>query len=266
MFKSIKKYWQLFWQFRKVEFMRTVEYRGDFFFWTFISIMWTVFNYFFFGLLTQVGNGIGGWNIDEMYVLLSIFTMLDAFTWSFFFHNMRLYTESVFNGEISKILLKPVNSQFVIMTQANSYSNAFRFLIGAFVLVRTVNKIGLSPTWWQILLFLLVLLAAFALIYFLWFSFSTLALWVEKLDNINEIVPAFRRLWQVPKSVYAGITSVIFTIVVPVGLISSLPSEVILGKATAGWILYLLVFTTAIIIFSRWFFKYSIKKFVGVGN
>lgn len=263
---KFKRYWQLFWYFRKLQLMRTLEYRGDFFFWSLIAVMWTVFNFFFFGLIINVGGPLAGWSLHQMYLLISVFTILDAFTWSFFYHNMRLYTRQVFNGEFNQHLLRPINPQFLLMTFENSYTNSFRFVIGLGMMIWSINQLEISLTWPRILGFLVLCLVSLTFIYFIWFILSTIAFYVDRLDNINEIIPATRRIWQLPRSVYTGISSLIFTIILPLGLISSLPTEVLLGQISWFHLGYYVVFTFFTVVAARIFFKISIKKYTGVAN
>jgi len=260
------KYWKLFWQFRKIHLMRTLEFRGNFYFWTLVSTMWTVFNFFFFALIVRVGGSIGGWDTYQMYVLLSTFTMIDAFTWSFFYSNMNLYSEAVFSGDLNQFLLKPVDTQFLLMTQHNTYDQIFRFILGLGMLIWTLGQIGTPVSWWQVVIFTFIFIVVLSFLYFLWFTLSTGAFWVEKLININQILPSMRRVWQVPHTVYRGLASTIFTVILPLGLLSSIPSEFLLGQGSFGWLVYLIVFAIFIFLLSRWFFRFSIKKYSGVGN
>ena len=246
--------------------MRTLEYRTDFYFWGGLSVMWSVFNFFFFAVLAGVGNGIAGWSVAEMYVLLSVFTMLDALTWSFFYHNMKRYTQWVFSGELNQLLVRPINTQFLIMSHSNNYNNVFRFILGLGMLFWSLDQLSYQPTVLDVVGFIFFSFVAATAIYFLWFTLSTLSFWVEKLDNINEIIPALRRLWQIPRTVYTGFSAIIFTMIFPLGLITSLPSEILLGKSSWQWSGYLLGFTICIVLFSRWFFIHSIRKYSGVAN
>ncbi len=266
MMKTIKKYWLLFWKFRQLRLMTLLEYRGNFFFWTTVSVLWTIFNFFFFSLIINVNQGMAGWSVAEMYLLLAVFTILDGFTWSFFYHNMRIYTESVFSGELSGHLLKPADAQFILSTQDNSYTNVLRIGIGFGVLTWSIIQLPTQPSFWSLLLFIFLFFISLLFVYSLWFIISTFAFWVEKLDNINEIMPSARRVWQIPRSVYTGIASTLFTVILPIGLISSIPSEVLVGKFSLGWTLYFIGFTFVLLIASRWFFHFSIKKYVGVGG
>lgn len=260
------KHWQLFWFFRRVSLMKLMEYRTDFYFWMVVSVMWTSFNFFFFSLLINLQNSLGGWTRWELYALLSVFTMLDAFTWSFLAQNMWSYTAHIFSGSLGTTLVKPIDAQFAMMATETSYNNVPRFLIGLTALGWSLYQLGVQLTVGTVALFSLTFLAALLFIYSLWFMVSTLAFWVEKLDNINEIVPAFRRLWQVPRSVYLGLASTIFTVILPLGLVSSLPTEILLHRVSGPWITYFLIVSGFTFVLSRLFFHYSIKKYTSVGG
>lgn len=262
----MKKYWTLFIAFRKIQLMKLIEYRGDFLFWMIVSLMWTAFNFFYFGLIFTQGNGVRGWNYDQIMLLISFFTMLDAFTWSIFWQNMSEYTREIFEGELSKYLVLPVNSIYLILTQHSSYHNAPRFFIGLFMLIRSIQRLGLTISIEQIVLALLAFVFGLLLIYSCWFIMATMAFWVERLQNINDIMPQFRSVYQVPVKIFTGIPGIIFSFLVPLGLVTTVPSEIILGRESTTSLVYLLI--TSILFFgvSILFFNLSIKKYSSVGG
>ncbi|MCB9813028.1 MAG: ABC-2 family transporter protein [Pseudomonadales bacterium] len=262
----MKKYWNLFWHFRKIQLMKMMEYRSDFFFWMIVSLMWTAFNYFFYSLIIGNSKNIAGWSYDEVMILLSFFTMIDAFTWSVFYPNMIDYTESIYDGTLSKLLLLPISNVFVILNQNTTYHNIPRFFIGLIVLITTVAKMNINVDVFQILLATLLFLTSIIFIYSGWFILATLAFWVEKLKNINEIMPGFRNVYQMPVSIYTGITSIAVTFIFPLGLVTTLPSEVILGRSNSFNIIYFILFTFIFASLTLHFFNYSIKKYSSVGN
>lgn len=259
-------YWRLFWKFRALHLQRAFEYRADFFFWAGISLMWTIFNVFFFDAITQVSGHIGSWNRMEMLALQGTFTMLDAFTWSFFYHNMQAYTNGIFSGELNRSLTLPVDTQFLIMTSSNNYSNIFRFLTGLGLFIWATQRTPFQPGIGEYLFYCIIFGLSLLLIYFFWFSCSTCAFWVEKLDNINEIIPSLRRAWQIPREIFTGIASTIFTVLLPMGIIASVPTEIIIGRPTWTWTSYLVLATIVVILFSRRFFSFSVQRFAGMAN
>jgi ABC-2 type transport system permease protein len=260
------RYWRIFWLFRKLHLMRTLEYRANFGFWGVVSAIWTVFNFFFFSLISGVGNGIGGWTQAEMFVLLSVFTIIDAFTWSFFYHNMSNYTNAIFSGELSNWLLRPIDTQFLLMTNSNNYTNIFRLVMGVVMLGWSLQQTQVQLTPHLVVVGSFLFLLSLLMIYSIWFTCSTGAFYVDRLNNINEVIPSLRRVWQVPRSVYTGLASTVATVIVPLGLASSIPSEVLLGKESGWWIWYFVGVSLGSFFFSRWFFHFSLRRFVGVGS
>lgn len=266
MINRFTTYWRFFWKCRQVHLMRAMEFRTDFLFWGFVSVMWSIFNVFFFALILNVSDSIAGWSRAEMYVLLAIFTIIDAFTWSFFYHNMSEYTRIVFSGELNNVLTKPLDTQFILMTQSNSYNNIFRLLLGIIMLFWALNQLPEPFTMMQLLVSLVLTGISLLFIYFLWFTISTLSFWVEKLDNINEVIPTFRRVFQVPADVFTGLASTLMTVILPLGLVTTLPSQVF--SQTLQWqtVLYFALFTAGLMLISRWFFFISIRKYTGSAN
>ncbi|HYD35304.1 MAG TPA: ABC-2 family transporter protein [Vitreimonas sp.] len=263
---GIYKYWHLFWLLRRMHLQRMFEYRANFLFWGGISAMWTIFNVFFFDLVTGTTGHIAGWSRGEMKVLLGVFNIIDAFTWSFFYHNMTEYTRSIFDGTLNTWLTKPVDTQVMLMIKNNSYSNIFRFILGFLIIGWGAQELPYHLTIASLGWFVIALCLAGYLVYISWFCCSTCAFWVDKLDNINEVFPAFRRLWQLPRSVYSGATSTLLTLILPLGLISSVPAELLLGRPSLLWLGHLFIFTIGVTLFSRWFFSISVRKYSGVAN
>ena len=262
----MKKYWHLFWHFRKIQLMRMMEYRGDFLFWALVSVMWTLFNFLFFTLLFTVTDQIAGWNQTELYAFLAIYTMIDALTWSFFAHNMWEYKRAIYQGNLGTILLKPVNTIAILLTQTNSYNNLPRFVIGLGVLIWALNDLGVTPSMGQVILFAVFFCVMCAFLYTGWFFTTTWAFWTERLDNITEIMPSLRSLYEYPKQVYTGVLAQAFVSIFPIALLITTPAEILLGRFSWFDVLYFTGFTIAFMVVTYHFFYFSIKKYTSVGN
>jgi ABC-2 type transport system permease protein len=246
--------------------MRMMEYRGDFYFWSTVSTMWTGFNFFFFTLLFTVTDSIAGWSQMELYAFLSIYMVIDALTWSFFAQNMWDYKSSIYSGSLSTLMLKPIHPIFMLLTQRNSYDNLPRLIIGAVVLFWSLNSLQVFPSILQILLFLFTMGLTITFLYTGWFFFTTWAFWVERLDNATEIMPAFRTLYEYPRQIYSGLLAIFVSGIFPIAFVVTLPAEVLLGRFSWGNIFYYALFTFGFALLANRFFYYSVKKYTSVGN
>lgn len=265
--QTLKKYWRLFWHFRRLQLMRMMEYRANFIFWTLVTALWGTFNFFFLALMIEVGNGsIASWQRHEMYILIGVFNLSDGLVWSAMYHNMVEYSQQVFRGTLSGLLLKPVNTQFFLMTHVNNYNNFPRLILGfgAIALGLRMGHITPSATQWLLACSLFAVTTLF--LYFLWFILTTGSFWVERLNNINEVLPNLQRLWRFPSSIYTGVLSTIFTVALPLGLISTLPAEALLGRLNLGTAAYFTAFTIGLFLLGRWFFHVSLRQYASVGD
>lgn len=260
------KYWQLFWAYRKLRLMKMIEYRTSFIFWSVVSLFWTFFNLFFFYIITDISDTLGGWTKSELFIVVGIFMIFEAFIWSFFYRNMGLYTKSIFDGSLDLILTKPVDPQYLLSVQDNSYTNILRFLIGVVVLITSVQQLPIQPSIVQVLLFVISLGIGLVMIYSCWFILATFAFWIEKLDNINEAFVSAREMFRVPKTVYTGVFAFIFTILIPLLLITTVPAEVLIGRASWQWLVFQLITTAIFFVIARKFFLFSIKKYSSAGS
>lgn len=263
---NYKKYWQLFVIFRKIHLMRMMEYRGDFYFWSLVSTMWTGFHFFFFTILFTVTDSLGGWTQMELYAFLGIYMIIDALTWSFFAQNMWDYRRSVYDGTLSNFLLKPIHPIFMILTQRNSYDNLPRLIIGFVALFWSLSNLEITLSLGQILLFLSTLSITIVFLYTGWFFFTTWAFWVDRLDNITDIMPSFRSLYEYPRQIYTGIAVSIISGIFPIAFVVSLPLEVILNQFAWRDIIYYALFTIIFVILAHKFFYFSVKKYTSIGS
>lgn len=266
MVQKIHTYWAVFWQFRAFWLANTLEYRASFFFWSTVSLMWSLFNLLFFSLLISVTGSIGGWTKPEMYILLGVFTLFEAMMWSVFYHNMTSYVDSIYDGTLSMILLKPLDTQFILMVRNNSYNNVSRIILSVFLFYKGFSLLGSAPSVTQILWGLSLFSLSGLFIYFLWFLLSTLGFYVERLRNINEIIPSLDRTWRFPASMYRGIFSLIFVVVIPLGIVTSVPAAALMGTTDWTLVIRLAVYTLLLFIASRIFFQYSLRRYAGVAN
>lgn len=246
--------------------MRTFEYRKNFFFWAVVATMWTLFNIFFYKILYQHTTTVGGWGEYQLYTLVGLYTMFDAIIWSVLSHSMKYYTRDIYSGEFSNLLTKPINTVFLIFTRYNNYNNLPRFVIGVGLTIWSLLQLGAAPTPLSLMLALLAIGLGLIWISAVWLCISTLAFYVEKLDNINEVFPALRRIYSYPASIYTNTLHLVLTTVIPLGLITTLPAETLHGHLSLTSFAWLLVSTLIAVVSAALFFRFSIKRYAGVAN
>ncbi len=236
----MKKYFRVFIEFMKLSIQRFIEYRFDFVVWSIISTAWTIFSILFYEILFSQTTSIAGWSKPEVFVLVGTYLLIDSVTWSVFYLNMRRYVEVINTGALDVLLLQPLDIQFRLSTRHMSPNNFMRVVLGLYLLWKYVPA---NVQLWQIGLYLLFILLAMLVIYCLWFFSATFTFWAEKFDNIIEVVPVMRSIWFAPADVYSGLLSTLFTVIIPLALITTVPSRILIGHIRLPEVGIFLIFT-----------------------
>lgn len=244
----------------------SLAYRANIIFWTIISVCWTFFNFFFFFLLTSITGDLGGWSLNEVYVLVGVFTILDALIWSWLYDSMANVTRSIYEGTLDFLLIKPVDSQFMLSFSHIGLSNSMRLLLGIAVLIKSVQATGLSPSLLDWMLFVILFLCGVAMFYSFWLSVACLSFFADRLESIHEIFPGIRRLMEVPSGVYQGAMATIVTVIVPISLITNVPAESLLGSLDPAKASYFLFFTVFTLLASRKWYQFCVRRYSGIGS
>ncbi len=244
----------------------SIIYRKDVALWAVVSIIWTLFNFFFFSVLVQVRGEIAGWSQSQMFVLIGVFTILDAFIWSWLSSSMQQMTESIYLGSLDLVLVRPVDTQFYLSFSRFNYTNLVRITLGLSVLLINLRLLQLYPTILQWLLAITTMAASLTVLYSFWFMASTFAFFADRMENIHEVIPSLRRFMEVPAPVFQGFLGKFLTFVLPILILTNVPANILLGRIPYRLVAYLFVFAVATVLVTRWWFHHCLRHYSGVGS
>ena len=183
------------------------------------------------GLAVLFGDGtsLGGWSRLEATVLVGVFTFLDGLMGILIYPNLRRVAEAVRTGSMDFTLLKPVDAQFMVSVREVDVFSLPSALIGLGLIVWAASQIG-TVTLSGVLLALLLLVGAMGIVYSLCFMLVTTAFWFVRVENTLELFWGLYRAGQFPVTAFPSWTRLLFTFVVPVAFITTVPAEAIVGR------------------------------------
>jgi ABC-2 type transport system permease protein len=80
---------------------------------------------------------------------------------------------------------------------------------------------------------LVMLLAATVVLYSIWILVISAAFWVIKVDNLAYLFSSVFDFARWPVTVFQGAWRIVFTFVIPIGMMTTYPAEALLGTLTA---------------------------------
>ena len=242
-----------------------LEYRANFVVNLIGSVLGTAGSILGIAVLYSQGAPLGGWTQREALVVVGVFTLVEGIIGAFIRPNLGRIAPLVRDGALDLRLLKPIDTQFLVSVRD---LNPFQLPDVAFGLALvTWAAWGLpGATVAGAAAGAALLLAGVAIVYSVLFMLSTTAFWFVKVDNASELFTGLFRAGQFPVSAFPGWIRVLFTFVVPVAFITTVPAELIVGRAQGGAILAAVAIAALLLFVSRRFWLFAIRNYTSASS
>jgi ABC-2 type transport system permease protein len=216
--------------------------------------------YLFYG----AGYHFQGWSWESALVVLGFFTILEGFTSTFLSPNLSKLVTYVQEGTLDFVLLKPISSQFWLSTRTLSPWGLPNLLFGVLLILYAGNRLGLQVS--DYLLSLFPLLFGLVILYSLWFMIGATSIWFVKIYNATEVLRGLLEAGRYPMIAYPAAYRFFLTFIVPVAFLTTIPSEVLLGKIQPGWVLGSGILAIALLVCSNYFWKFALRFYTSASS
>jgi ABC-2 type transport system permease protein len=233
------------------------------------------------GLLALLGVGVAlvplmvafayrpavtGWTFPEALVVLGWFVLLKAVLEGAINPSLLTVVEQIRTGTLDFVLLKPADAQFLVSTARFVPWRVLDLVAGFGIIGYAFAKMGRVPSVLELVMGLVLLAAAVLILYSIWILVICAAFHVVRIDNLSFMFTSIFDAARWPSSVFRGALAVIFTIVIPLALMTTYPAMALLGTleparaaATVGGAL-------AFAAFARWVWLRSIGRYTSASS
>jgi ABC-2 type transport system permease protein len=221
-------------------------------------VAWAIVSVAVFFLHTEK---MGDWTWPEVLVVVALFTLFSGVIEAFLRPNVGAVLEQVRDGTFDFVLTKPVNAQFIASLRNIVVWRLSDVVIGLGLIAYALGQLGIVPTLTQVALFVLMLLAATAIVYSLWLLMVSLAFWFVRLDNFPELFSGFYEAGRYPVTIYRGAVRVLLTFIVPIAFVTTFPASALLGRLDQATAITGFALAIGLFIVSNRFWTFAIKHY-----
>jgi ABC-2 type transport system permease protein len=221
---------------------------------------------FLLGLFYGRGQGLGGWSWPEALVVLAFYTLLDGVASSLLQPNLSTIVKHVQDGTLDFVLLKPIDAQLWLSLRTVSPAGVPQLLGGLGLLGAALQQAGAQPGAAELLLTGVLLTAGGLILYALWFLLATTSIWFVKTWNATEVLRAGLTAGRYPISAYPEGLRSVFTLVLPVAFLTTVPAEAILGRASGPRALAALAMAGLFLLASRLFWRFALRFYTSASS
>ena len=246
MWSTIRRYWRLYKAFVRYTLARETTFRGDFLSYSFVNLLWAGFSLIVLGLFFTQTDSIAGWNEGEAFALLGTWHVVNAILTFFVRRNLSRLPDSIKDGKLDTLLVKPVNSQFIASLERIDLPKIFNLLFAIILLVFGLHKAGVDVTVWRALVYIILVGASVMIGYCVWFLLLTLSFRFIGMSNLEMLFDSMLRYGRFPADAFQVAGKVVLYTVVPFGVMTQIPSEVLARDPAWYWPVYAVCLAVAL--------------------
>ena len=209
---------------------------------------------------------LGGWSWQQALVVQGVYTLLDGVATTWLRPNLGAIVTHVREGTLDFVLLKPIDSQFWLSLRNLSPAGLSELALGLGLIAWAAPRAGghLGPV--AAGLALLLLAAGVLILYSLWFVLAATSIWFVKTWNATEVLRAALTAGRFPITAYPPGLRLLFTLVLPVAFLTTVPAQAILGQATTPWALASLGVAALSFAISRSFWRFALRHYTSASS
>lgn len=220
----MKKHFRIWFYLFKMSWMEGLEYRLNFILRVITEMLWYAAQLIVFEVLFVHTSSIGQWDIHSIRIFMGTLFMMDVVWMIFFNENFDRFSQLVTKGELDLLLVKPVDSQFMVSLRKMNpvYFLNFILVFSYFMwaIVKYPHPIGAVA----VVKYLFLLLCGLAVLYSLRFFFAILNLLIHNANSLTYVWYNFYRFATRPHNIYPNWLRVALVSFLPIGMIISVPA------------------------------------------
>jgi ABC-2 type transport system permease protein len=243
--------------------LNELQYRVNFFVAVFQSLLAVGVGLVVLALVYSHTNELNGWTQSELMVVLGVQLLLGGVIHALIQPNMQQLVDEVHDGKLDFALTKPEDSQVIVSLRALRLWQFVEVISGASVIGVGVAQLDTGVGVGSALAFAALLVVGGLLLYCFWLILATGSFWLVHMWFLSELFEGMYQVGRWPIGVYPGWLRYSMTYLVPIGFAVTVPAEALTGRLEWRTVGILLAFAVALTAFTRWFWRFGMRRYSG---
>lgn len=232
---TIHRYRRVFGTFFRNSLVREMSFRSNFLITLMTRGFWFAVQIILFDLIFRRVEQINDWSRPEYFGFMATGMLINAIVEAFFMPNCARFSELIRTGDLDFVLLKPIDTQFLVSLEKLELPMISQVVFATGLLGYSLYQIGQPVPVTAVIMYLLLLVAAVTFFYSLMIGLAATSIFFGRNQGLLDFwfyVTIFARY---PSSIYSGsptgeVVRFVFSYVLPILLVVTVPARVLLGK------------------------------------
>ena len=251
------------WLFFKVGVLNELQYRVNFVVQLFQSAIALVVGLLVLALVYSHTDELNGWSQSELLCVLGIQILMGGAIKTYIQPNMMRLIEDVRDGKLDYALTKPEDSQVLVSIREVRIWQVVDLFSGFVVLGFGLSRITTDVGPVDALAFGVALLFGAVMIYCFWLVIATGAFWVVNMWHAVELFDGIFQTGRWPVGIYPGWLRYSVTFLVPIAFAVTVPAQAVTSRLEWPTLLLAAAFAVVLFAFTRWFWRFGLRRYSG---
>ena len=260
------RYWRTLRRFWGTAVAVQLEYQANVLIELLAVVMSLSGSLFMLSLFFGPDQTLGGWSWPQALMVQGLYTVFDGMASTWLRPNLGAIVTHVREGTLDFVLLKPIDSQFWLSLRTLSPAGLPEIGLGFVVATWGAIQAGVVLSPLSVLAALVMLVAGGLILYSLWFLIAATSIWFVKTWNATEVLRTLLASGRYPLSAYPPALRVLFTFLLPVAFLTTVPVEILLGQIQAGSLLLGVLLATTFFALSRSFWLFALRHYTSASS
>jgi len=260
--------------FARNSLVRDMTFRGNFLIEAVTSMSWVLLNLAFYVLIFEYTPMIGagtGWDKYAFYVFFATGLLINSLVQTFFMTNADELSDLIRTGTLDFILLKPMDTQFLVSFRRIDWSSLANLGVGLALMGYALVQLRYMPGVVEMVLYPVYVGCGVAIYYSMMIALASSAVWMGRNLTLLDFWFYITNFSRYPMDIYHGTWGTplrrFFTYLIPVLIVVNVPARILLRPLRPmdpeGWLLpgFTLLAAAASLAASRWIFQRSLAAY-----
>lgn len=262
----MKRYLSIFGVQLRTSLATAMQYRANFLIEGSMSIVFIALALLPLTVLFDQRDTVQGWDKPSALIVMAYFLAVKGIMEGMVSPSLVALVEKIRTGAFDYVLLKPVDAQFMVSSQRYEPWNVFDLVGATGLALYALDLRGYWPSAGDVALGLVLLVAGVLVMYSLWIICAAASFWVVRLDNLVYLLGAIFDTARWPVQVFSGVWRIVFTMVIPVALMTTFPAMALLGRLDAERALATIAGALAMLVISRFVWRAAIRNYTSASS
>lgn len=211
-------------------------------------------------------ESINGWSYASALAVLGVYLVVGAvrdLVISPSLDRLAGLEGDLWRGTLDFVLLRPINTQFLVSLREWRLLAIFDMLLGFVVVGVAGARVELAAG--QFAAFAVALLAGLLTLYAVFLLFTSLMFWSPGF-LFTWVFNGIFQMARYPVGVYPGFLRLVLTWVIPIGVMTTVPALALTGEAPLGLLVAVVVFAAGAFLGASWVFRRALRQYASASS